>query len=128
MQTTNTIPSYVPTWARPDSVTRNMTEAEMIAHYKRTSVAGDCAFALRPGTNTPDDILGKWAALAFAVDGRKETPADRAIVQALRACWRQWQAGDAYALPMVAANVKPARKAARLTGCCPTCGHVSIAA
>lgn len=127
MQTNITIPIYVPTWARPDSVTRSMTEAEMIAHYKRTSVAGDCAFALRDGTNTPHDILHAWASLSIDVAGRKETPADRAIVQQLRACWRQWQAGDAYTVPTVTRTVTK-RKAARLTGCCPTCGHVSIAA
>lgn len=120
--------NYIPTWERPDSVTRGMSEAEMIAHYKRTSVAADCAFAMRPGTNTPDDIIAKWAALAFSVDGRKETPADRAIVQALRACWREWQTGHAYTLPMVALAVKATRKPARLTGCCPNCGHVAIAA
>jgi hypothetical protein len=120
--------NYIPTWERPDSVTRNMSEIEMVAHYKRTSVSGDCAFALRDGTSTPLDILNGWRFLYADLHGRKETPTDRAIVQSLRACWRQWHAGDAYTVPVVAVTARKRKTPARLAGCCPTCGHVAIAA
>jgi hypothetical protein len=113
--------AYICEWERLDAPTRLMTEDQARAYYKAHVVAGDCAFAMRPGTTTPDDIIAGWVALANAVAGRKETAAHRAIRDGLRKAWRTWADGRPYTVPMAEL---PAAKVRKVTqpGCCPTCG------
>jgi hypothetical protein len=113
--------AYICEWERLDAPTRLMTEDQARAYYKAHAVAGDCAFAMRPGTTTPDDIIAGWVALANAVAGRKETAAHRAIRDGLRKAWRTWADGRPYTVPMAEL---PAAKVRKVTqpGCCPTCG------
>lgn len=113
--------TYTPTWARPDNPTRGMSELDMRAFYKRHQVAGDCAFALREGTDTPADILAVYAALAVDLQARVEKPADRVIISALRAAWRNWQDGRSYTLPMTPAPVALSRRK-RAVCKCQHCG------
>jgi hypothetical protein len=113
--------AYICEWERLDAPTRLMTEDQARAYYKAHAVEGDCAFAMRPGTTTPDDIIAGWVALANAVAGRKETAAHRAIRDGLRKAWRTWADGRPYTVPMAEL---PAAKVRKVTqpGCCPTCG------
>ena len=118
---------YTCEWERENSPTRTMTETAMRAYYKAHSVAGDCAFALRPGVGTvPVDILAGWCALESAItaaDG-KETAAHRTMRDQLRAAWRNASAGWAYTVPTIS---QPVRKARRAVRCCPQCGYSAAA-
>jgi hypothetical protein len=114
---------YQPIWTRPENPTRDMSELDMRAYYKAHSVASDCAFALRDGTSTPLDILAVYAALAVDVADRVEKPADRAIVTALRSCWRQWQDGRSYTVPVIAQAV--ARRVRKAVPACK-CQHCGM--
>jgi hypothetical protein len=113
--------AYVCEWERLDSPTRGMSQADMLAHYKAHAIAGDCAFALRPGANLPADIRAGWEQLAAAVSGRKETPAHKAIRDGLRKAWRTWADGRPYTVPQIEA---PKAKRTAKPGCCPSCGQI----
>jgi hypothetical protein len=115
--------AYICEWERLDAPTRLMTEDQARAYYKAHAVAGDCAFAMRPGTTTPDDIIAGWVALANAVTGRKETAAHRAIRDGLRRAWRTWADGRPYTVPLAELAAAKVRKVTQ-PGCCPTCGAV----
>jgi hypothetical protein len=113
--------AYLCEWERLDAPTRLMTEDQARAYYKAHAVAGDCAFALRDDTSTPEDIKAGWRALLEAVTGRSETAAHRAIRDGLRRSWRRWADGQDYSVPMAGLPAAKARKVTR-PGCCPTCG------
>jgi hypothetical protein len=113
--------AYICEWERLDSPTRGLTAEQAKDYYKAHAIAGDCAFALRAGSSTPEDIRAGWSALLAAVTGRKETAAHRAIRDGLRRAWRTWADGMPYSVPMAEL---PAAKVRKVTqpGCCPTCG------
>jgi hypothetical protein len=115
--------TYICEWERLDSPTRGMTAEQSKDYYKAHAIAGDCAFALRPGSSTPEDIRAGWLALQAAIAGKRETPAHKAIRDGLRKAWRTWADGRPYTVPMAALPVTKARKATQ-PGCCPTCGAV----
>lgn len=112
---------YVPSWARPDSPTRSMSDAELAEFYRADSVAGDCRFALRPGSGIPADLQAVYAAILAELEHRKPKASDKATIAALRAAWRAYADGRAYTVPAYQGASQKARKAttARL---CPHCG------
>ena len=118
---------YRPSWQAIDSPTRLMSDAELVKYYKANAVLGDCDFALRPGTSTPLDILVVWAALRLAVQDRKQTPADKRLVERLRGCWRAHINGWPYTVPALPAMPTGKRKASHV-GCCPNCGYSATVA
>lgn len=121
---------YVPEWERPDSPTRELPESAIAAYYKRHGAASDCRFALRPESTYPADLRAVWAALLPEVERRAPTPADRKLIEQLRAAWRDHIDGRAYLVPAFTAATKrrPAKATIAAAGCCPTCGQRSAAA
>ncbi len=120
--------AYVPEWARPDSPTRGMSQAEIAAYYKRHGLASDCRFALREGNTHPPECRLVWAALLAELEHRAPTAADRKLVDQLRAAWRASSFGWPYTVPSFTPKAVKTRKAPAV-GCCPTCGQrTSVAA
>ena len=118
---------YTCEWERLNSVTRTMTETKMRAHYKAHSIAGDCAFALRPGAGAtvPMDILAGWRALQSAIDASdgRESVQHRTMRDQLRAAWRNASQGWPYTVPAISQPVRKTRSAR----CCPNCGYSAAA-
>ena len=118
-------PRYVPEWTRPDSPTRTLSERDLKAYYAAHSVAGDCRFATRPGSGIPLDLRAVYASLLVDLEDRKQTPADKRLIEDLRTAWRGHADGRPYAVPLYLPSVRK-RKAAR-AHVCPKCGHVAAA-
>lgn len=107
-------------WEELDSPTRLMrTQADILAFYKAHSVRGDARFALRgDGAHLPADLADGWRALLAAIGHGPESAAHRSTRDALRGCWRRWQAGQSYTVPEIAVVArKPKAAKARLTHC-----------
>jgi len=109
---------YVPEWER---IALEGTEQERRAYFKAHEVRASCEFAIRPGTNTPLDILAGWAALYVDVGDRVTTAPHKRRAAELRTCWRRWMAGQTYQVPgyppAAAQKPKPIKTIA-----CPHCG------
>jgi hypothetical protein len=101
-------PRFECEWESENSPTRGLTEAD----------------ALRPGTDTPIEIMLAWSQLQDDCEqAGKETAEHRSRRDAIRNAVRSWLSGQSYTLPAVPMP-KAARKPAKARlACCPACGH-----
>lgn len=102
--------AYVPVWARPDSPTIGMSEAEMRAYYKRTDVQETLRFYLGLPC-IPEEFKAVYRTLLADLDGgRKVTPADKELIRRTRYQWGLYIDGRPYVVPEAPSAPARARK------------------